>query len=145
MVNGAADILEADLRRISAFVTLAYVLVDMDSGDFRFADAGHGLHFVVRTGSGRIERLTSDNMPLGLGDRCRERRDSLAPGDMILLVSDGVLDRWGGSLEGLEEAIAQCAVRDGLSAQAVVDSLCADDVDLFDEDDVTAVALCRTA
>ena len=27
------------------------------------------------------------------------------PGDMILLVSDGVLDLWGGSVEGLEDAI----------------------------------------
>jgi serine phosphatase RsbU (regulator of sigma subunit) len=59
VVNRAAGILDGDLRRISAFVTLAYVLVDMDSGNFRFADAGHGLHFVVRTSSGRVERLSS--------------------------------------------------------------------------------------
>ncbi|WP_238994580.1 SpoIIE family protein phosphatase [Mycolicibacterium chubuense] len=143
VVNRAANILDADLRRISAFVTLAYVLVDMESGDFRFTDAGHGLHFVVRTGSGRVERLVSDDMPLGLGDRWRELYDSLAPGDMILLVSDGVMDRWGGSLEGLEEAIARCAKRDGMSPQAVVDSLCADAGDVLDGDDITAVALCR--
>jgi serine/threonine protein phosphatase PrpC len=82
-------------------------------------------------------------MPLGVGDRWRELYDSLAPGDMILLVSDGVMDRWGGSLEGLEEAIAQCVKRDGSSPQAVVDSLCSEVGDVEDGDDITAVALCR--
>jgi integral membrane sensor domain MASE1 len=146
VVTRAANILDGDLRRISAFVTLVYVRVDMESGDFRITDAGHGLHFVVRTASGRVERLESRDMPLGLGDRWRETGDSLHPGDMILLVSDGVLDRWGGSLEGLEVAIAQFANRDGVTTQAVVDSLCADARDMVDDsDDITAVALCRTA
>ncbi len=143
VVTSAAGILDGDLRRISAFVTLAYVLVDVDSGDFRFADAGHGLHFVVRTKSGRIERLSSDDMPVGVGNHWRELSDSLAPGDMILLVSDGVLDLWGGSVEGLEGAISQCANGNGTGPQAVVDYLCANAGELLDGDDVTAVALRR--
>ena len=143
VVTGTAAILEDDLRRISAFVTLAYVLVDSDSGDFRFADAGHGLHFVIRTSSGRVERLESNDMPVGLGNQWRELSDRLAPGDMILLVSDGVLDLWGGSLEGLEDAIAQCVKRDGMSPQAVVDSLCANTGESLEDDDITALALCR--
>ena len=143
VVNGAAGILDDDLRRISAFVTLAYVRVDMDSGDFRFADAGHGLDFVIRTCSGRIERLASDDMPVGLGNHWRDLSDRLAPGDMILLVSDGVLDLWGGSLEGLEDAISKCANGNGTGPQAVVDYLCANAGELLDGDDVTAVALRR--
>ena len=145
VVTRAAGILDGDLRRISAFVTLAYVLVDMKSGDFRITDAGHGLHFVVRTASGRVERLISNDMPLGVGDGWREISNSLNPGDMILLVSDGVLDRWGGLLEGLEEAIARCTARDGVNPQAVVDALCAGSPDTIDSDDITAVALCRIA
>ena len=143
VVNGTAGILAADLRRISAFVTLAYVRVDMDSGDFRFADAGHGLHFVIRTRSGRIERLASDDMPVGLGNHWEELSDRLAPGDMILLVSDGVLDLWGGSVEGLEHAISQCANGNGTGPQAVIDHLCANAGEVVDGDDVTAVALRR--
>jgi phosphoserine phosphatase RsbU/P len=143
VVNGAAGTLEDDLRRISAFVTLAYVQVNMDSGDFRFADAGHGLHFVIRTHSGGIERLASNDMPMGLDNHWQELSESLAPGDMILLVSDGVLDLWGGSLEGLEDAISQCADGNGTGPQAVVDYLCANAGELLDGDDVTAVALRR--
>jgi hypothetical protein len=49
-------------------------------------------------------------------------------------------------LEGLEVAIAQFANRDGVTPQAVVDSLCADARDMVDDsDDITAVALSRTA
>ncbi|MDG5485184.1 CHASE3 domain-containing protein [Mycolicibacterium gadium] len=144
VVNGAAGILEGDLRRISAFVTLAYVRVDMDSGDFSFADAGHGLHFVIRTRSGRIERMASNDMPVGLDDHWQELSDRLAPGDTILLVSDGVLDLWGGSIEGLEDAISQCADGNGTGPQAVVDYLCANADEMLDGDDVTAVALRRS-
>jgi phosphoserine phosphatase RsbU/P len=144
VVTSAAGILDGDLRRISAFVTLSYVLVDTDSGDFRFADAGHGLHYVIRPRSGRVERLSSDDMPVGVGSQWRERSDSLSPGDMILLVSDGVLDLWGGSLQGLEDAISQCTNGNGMAGpQAVVDYLCAHAGELLDGDDVTAVALCR--
>ncbi|AEV75365.1 HAMP domain-containing protein [Mycolicibacterium rhodesiae NBB3] len=143
VLNGAAGILDGDLRRISAFVTLSYVLVDMDSGGFRFADAGHGLLFVIRTTSGTVERLSSEDMPVGVGNHWRQLSDRLALGDMILLVSDGVLDLWGGSIEGLEDAIAQCANGNGMSPQGVVDYLCANAGELVDSDDVTAVALSR--
>lgn len=143
VVADTARVLEGDLRRISAFVTLAYVLVDMESGDFRFTDAGHGLHFITRAGSGQTERLASDDMPLGFGQRWLELSGSLAPGDAILLVSDGVLDLWGGSVEGLQEAITLCVNRDGTDPQAVVDELCAAAGGHHDGDDVTAVALRR--
>jgi serine phosphatase RsbU (regulator of sigma subunit) len=143
VLNSAAGILDGDLRRISAFVTLSYVQVDMDSGDFRFADAGHGLLFVIRTTPGNVERLASEDMPVGLGDHWRQLSDNLALGDTILLVSDGVLDLWGGSIEGLEDAIAQCANGNATSPQGVVDYLCANAGELVDSDDVTAVALSR--
>ncbi|CAN5374340.1 hypothetical protein BH09ACT8_BH09ACT8_05630 [soil metagenome] len=143
IVSHTARVLEGDLRRVGAFVTLAYVLVDMESGDFDFTDAGHGLHFIARAETGLTERLASADMPLGLGERWHEISGSLAPGDAILLVSDGVLDLWGGSVEELEQVITRCVNRDGISPQAIVDELCAvvghHDVD----DDVTAVVLRR--
>jgi len=143
VVNDAAGILDADLRRISAFVTLSYVSVDMPSGDFGFADAGHGLLFVIRARSGQVQRLASKDMPVGLGKHWRELSDRLTPGDTVLLVSDGVLDVWGGSVEGLEDAIAQCATGNLTDPQALVDCLCASSGGMVDDDDVTAVALRR--
>ena len=63
---------------------------------------------------------------------------------MILLVSDGVLDLWGGSVDELQEAITRCANRADISPQAFVDELCAAAGGNRDgDDDVTAVALRR--
>lgn len=144
VVSDTARVLGGDLRRISAFVTLAYVLVDMESGEFRFTDAGHGLYFITRAESGRTERLASRDLPLGFGERWGELSGSLAPGDTVVLVSDGVLDLWGGSVDGLQEAVTQCVNRDGSSPQAVVDELCAAAGAHRDgDDDVTAVAMRR--
>lgn len=145
VVTDTARVLEGDLRRMSGFVTLAYVLVDMETGEFRFTDAGHGLYFIARGESGEIERIASDDMPVGLGEQWREISGSLAPGDTILLVSDGVLDLWGGSVEELQAAITRSANRVDISPQAFVDELCAAATgDQHDgDDDVTAVALRR--
>lgn len=144
VVTDTARVLEGDLRRMSGFVTLAYVLIDMESGEFRFTDAGHGLYFITRAESGETERIASDDMPVGLGEQWREISGNLEPGDTILLVSDGVLDLWGGSVEELQAAIAHAANQDGISPQSVVDELCAAAGDHHDgDDDVTAVALRR--
>ncbi|KUI33289.1 SpoIIE family protein phosphatase [Mycobacterium sp. GA-2829] len=142
-VSRVAGVVDHDLQRTSAFITLTYVLVDLVTGDFRFTDAGHGLHFIVRTGSGRVERAASSGLPVGLDSGWGEERGELRPGDAILLVSDGVMELWGGSVEQLSEAVTQCARRYGNSAQAFVDALCARANGDLDRDDVTAVVLRR--
>ncbi|TFV57538.1 serine/threonine protein phosphatase [Mycobacterium sp. PS03-16] len=142
-VSRVAGVIDRDLQRTSAFITLTYVLVDLHTGDFRFADAGHGLHFIVRTGSNRVERVPSSDLPMGLDDGWDEKRGALHPGDAILLVSDGVMDLWGGSVEQLSDAVAHCAQQHGSSPQALVDALCAGANGQLERDDVTAVVLRR--
>ncbi|OKH72700.1 serine/threonine protein phosphatase [Mycobacterium sp. SWH-M1] len=142
-VAAAAELLDSDLDRAGAFVTLAHVHVDLRTGEFRFVDAGHGLHFVVRAGSGRVERVISEDMPLGPGTEWTEGSGQLAPGDALLLVSDGVLELWGGSLEQLQSAIEQCCQQHSGSVQLGVEALCTKAWSSPDEDDATAVALRR--
>ncbi|MEV3903321.1 SpoIIE family protein phosphatase [Mycobacterium sp. NPDC050551] len=142
-VSRAARVIDNDLQRSSAFVTLTYVLVNLATGDFRFADAGHGLHFIVRSGSNRVERVASSDLPMGLESGWHEKRGALNPGDAILLVSDGVMDMWGGSLEQLTDAVSRCAQECGARPQALVDALCAGANVELDRDDVTAVVLRR--
>jgi serine phosphatase RsbU (regulator of sigma subunit) len=139
----AARVIDSDLRRSSAFVTLTYVLVDLVSGGLRFADAGHGLHFILRN-NGRVERFASEDLPMGLESGWHERRGTLHPGDGTLLVSDGLMDLWGGSVDELEHAVGQCVRRHGAAGtQALVEALCAGAGTSLDRDDVTAVALRR--
>lgn len=142
-VRNAAAALDGDLHRSGAFVTVAYVHVNLTSGEYRFADAGHGLHFVVRDCGATVERVTSGDLPIGLGADWHERRGRLDPGDAVLLVSDGVMDVWGGTVEELHRAVTEIARRHCGDARALIDALCAGAAKVSDVDDVTALIFGR--
>ena len=143
VIAHASRVLTGDLDQAGAFVTLAYVLVDLDSGEFGFVDAGHGLCFVVR-GDGRgVERLASCDLPMGVGESWHEITGVLDPGDSLLLVSDGVLELRGGTLDELGDDIACNAKRHEGRLQDFVDSLCSGENDSLDRDDLTAVVIGR--
>lgn len=143
VVTDTARILRDDLQRTNSFVTLAQVLVDLESGDFRLADAGHGLYFVLRAGTAAVERTPSGDLPLGVGERWEETLGTLAPGDTMVLVSDGVLDSWNGSLDALTTALVRAADRCDGDPKALVDALCTRSDEDTDHDDISAVALLR--
>ena len=74
------------------FVTCLYSVLDPLKRTFRFANAGHGLAF--RRGAGGVSELRATGMPLGLmpGMRYEENEVLLAPGETILLQSDGLAE-----------------------------------------------------
>lgn len=74
------------------FVTCLYGVLEPASGLFRFANAGHDLPY-VKTAEGSVE-LRARGMPLGLmsGMPYEERETILAPGDSLLLHSDGIVE-----------------------------------------------------
>ncbi len=74
------------------FVTCLYGVIDPASGRFRFANAGHNLPF-ARTAGGAVE-LRATGMPLGLlpGMSYEEKEAVIAPGESLLLYSDGVTE-----------------------------------------------------
>ncbi len=74
------------------FVTCLYALLDPRSGRFVFANAGHDLPY-VKTATG-VNELRARGMPLGLmaGMTYEERETVLAPGDCVLLHSDGIAE-----------------------------------------------------
>jgi serine phosphatase RsbU (regulator of sigma subunit)/anti-sigma regulatory factor (Ser/Thr protein kinase) len=74
------------------FVTCLYAVVDPVTGRLRFANAGHNLPF-ARTADGVVE-LRATGMPLGLlpGMEYEEVEAELAPGETLLLYSDGITE-----------------------------------------------------
>jgi serine phosphatase RsbU (regulator of sigma subunit)/anti-sigma regulatory factor (Ser/Thr protein kinase) len=74
------------------FVTCLYGVLDPATGRFRFANAGHDLPY-VKTAEGSVE-LRARGMPLGLmtGMTYEEHETLLAPGDSLLLHSDGIVE-----------------------------------------------------
>ena len=92
-VTQVARALSADLHRAESFVTLVEGAIDLDDGYFRYVDAGSGLCLVVRA-DGTVERLGSDDLPLGVVPDAHwtERSTTIEPGDRMLIFSDGLLD-----------------------------------------------------
>ena len=95
--------LEADLVDSSTFVTLFTARIDSDSGEVTYVDAGHGLG-VVLSPDGRRRRLVTGDLPVGAlpGWRWRSGSTVLAPGDRLLVVSDGYVDPYPSPVAALE-------------------------------------------
>lgn len=114
--------LEADLLRTGSFVTAFHAKVDPATHVLTYSDAGHGLTLLLRA-DGTTARLTSQGPPLGAvpGTERVAVDVHLAPGDLVLTVSDGVLDALdatGGTLEAL--TTVERAVRGAPSAHEAV-------------------------
>ncbi len=90
LVQRLDDLLEADLND-GRFITMIYGVFDAD-GNFTFTNAGHGPALLLR--DGHAEALPPHRPPLGIRveipDEELQSSLPLAPGDRILLASDGV-------------------------------------------------------
>jgi phosphoserine phosphatase RsbU/P len=94
---------------------------------------------------GSVERLASLDMPMGLDSAWTEIEAVLGRGDMLLMVSDGVLDRIGGRVEDLMTVIGELNAQPvPLTAEQFAQALCFGEAHpLAVADDVTAVILRR--
>src|SRR4051812_32954539 len=132
------------------FVTCLYGVLDPSTGHLRFANAGHDVPYVA-TAHGIVE-LRARGMPLGLmtGMAYEEKEVTLAPGDRVLLHSDGIAeahdrDREMFGFPRLAQTMAD-APAGGSLIQHVLDAL--EDftgADGEQEDDITMVSLERIA
>jgi serine phosphatase RsbU (regulator of sigma subunit)/anti-sigma regulatory factor (Ser/Thr protein kinase) len=89
----------------TSFATLAYLWLDPESRVCRLASAGHPPP-VVASPDGRVELLEGvRGLPLGTGIRSRYRQETreLPAGSVVLLYTDGLVERRGRSIdEGLD-------------------------------------------
>lgn len=136
------DGMSRDLENINAFVTVFRAFVHAPTGTVTYSDAGHGLAAIV-TPDGGVRRLAANGLPLGIVpgvDRSAET-DRLEPGDVLVVVSDGVLDALGGHAEDLGP-LWECVGRAPSAAEAV-EAAVALVADGEIDDDVTVLALRR--
>ncbi len=138
-----AVIVNEDLEAAGAFVTLFHARLTSETGVLRYIDAGHGLAIIVRA-DGRTDRLFSANLPLGSGidEPWQEQSVTLDLGDTLVVVSDGVLDLFDGTLASLDE-VAKVA-RTSVSAHAIVDTIIAIATGATAPDDVTLLVVRRS-
>jgi serine phosphatase RsbU (regulator of sigma subunit) len=90
-----------------------------------------------------VDRLASTDLPLGVvpGDTWQSHTARLSPGDALVVVSDGVLDRFPVETEALENGSSPFGPV--THAQALVDAVALLPADEPLEDDLTIVVLRR--
>jgi serine phosphatase RsbU (regulator of sigma subunit) len=138
----ASKAIATDLDSSNSFVTLFHARLDAATGNISYVDAGHGLALHV-TARGRVHRLPSGGPPVGAwaGTTWPQSSLDLAPGDSLVVVSDGVLDVFD-SVEAFTEAVLAATHGQG-SAQAASSAILALAPAESAEDDVTVVVVRR--
>jgi sigma-B regulation protein RsbU (phosphoserine phosphatase) len=111
-------------------VTAFFASLDTESGEMRFASAGHDPAIWLCGASGEIRALRARGMLLGAFRNIpvEEKTQALAPGDAVIFYTDGLTearDAEGGFLD-LERVQAAIAGAHGGSAQDIVDALMAE-------------------
>lgn len=140
----AAASLEPDLERAGSFVTLIHGRLYTADGGVDLIDAGHGLALHIRP-DGTYKRLASGGIPLGTvpGWDWEMMKLTLAPGDSLAIISDGLLDIYDTLDQFAAAAAGMVAAAD--SAADACEKLLVLGEDPRVEDDVTAVVVRRTS
>ncbi|GAV25558.1 stage II sporulation protein E [Carboxydothermus islandicus] len=103
----AVDALIRLKNRQERYLTLDLALIDLISRQVTFYKRGAVTSFLKRGAA--VEKITGGNLPLGSGIELkpREKRQILFPGDVLVLMSDGLLDALGG-----EERVVKVLLED---------------------------------
>jgi serine phosphatase RsbU (regulator of sigma subunit)/anti-sigma regulatory factor (Ser/Thr protein kinase) len=94
------------------FVTCLYLLIEPGSGEIVLANAGHNLPYVIS--GNEVTELRATGMPLGLmpGMQYDELEARLAPGEHLVLSSDGLIEAHNdqGEMYGFKRFKSELAV-----------------------------------
>lgn len=135
--------LRSDLSELNSFVTFFAARFDTATGALAYADAGHGLAFILGA-DGHGRRLHSESLPVGIDpdEQWAQTDDQLEPGESLVVVSDGFLDLYG-KVEELM-AVAGEVAASASSATEITERLARGSGQRAD-DDLTVVVVRRGA
>ncbi|WP_326697487.1 serine/threonine-protein phosphatase [Streptomyces sp. NBC_01754] len=76
------------------FATSIHLVLDLDSGDYELLSAGHPPALQLHAGSGKWEEKVAEGPLLGVYDGAEfdAVKGSLAPGDVLMLFTDGLVE-----------------------------------------------------
>jgi serine phosphatase RsbU (regulator of sigma subunit)/putative methionine-R-sulfoxide reductase with GAF domain len=143
------DLLIPDTRQ-GMFVTAVYAVLDMETGELTYVNAGHNPPLWVKS-DGSVERLTRTAIALGVvtGEPVVQRMIHLDVGDGLLLYTDGLTESFNdeGAFYGEERLLEAILANQCISAHDLLDvvekSLLDFVRDMPPADDLTMLALRR--
>jgi len=152
------SVLQAVNRRIvkdtvtNHFVTVFYGILDPITGTLVYSNAGHCGPYLFRgLDDGSIRSLINTGMPLGVfGDETWEQRCiHLAPGDVLVLYTDGVIEAENaqGAFLGIDQLLDSVRTNLGHSAREIQNGILANvhrfAGDMPQSDDIALIVLLR--
>jgi sigma-B regulation protein RsbU (phosphoserine phosphatase) len=148
---GAANNLLVANNREEMFATLFCGVLDLRSGAMTYCNCGHNPPLVLRKGENTFEYLRASGLPLGIDDNTYVPRSvALAPGDTLLLYTDGVteaenLETAQFGMKRLEQAMLEMRGRPARSVvEHVIERVTAFANGAPQSDDVTCIAVVRS-
>src|SRR5512132_3961313 len=132
------------------FVTCLYAVLNPATGRLRYANAGHNVPY-VSTEAG-VTELRATGMPLGLlpGMEYEEKEATLAPGEIVLLHSDGLAEAHNGEREMFGFPRVASLTGEASDGEVLIDRLLKELQEFTgpgveQEDDITLVTIGRAA
>jgi serine phosphatase RsbU (regulator of sigma subunit)/anti-sigma regulatory factor (Ser/Thr protein kinase) len=132
------------------FVTCLYAVLNPETGQLRYANAGHNVPYVSTEGG--VTELRATGMPLGLLPEMEyeEKEATLAPGDTVLLHSDGLAEAHNTRREMFGFPRVASLTGEASDGEVLIDRLLKELQDFVgpeveQEDDITLVTLGRRA
>ena len=131
------------------FVTLFYGILDPDTGEFVYANAGHNPPFVVKRPGDVMPLPMTGGMAVGVmpGMPYDEDAVTLAPGDTMFLYTDGITEAMNVDQEEFTEARLETVLAEGrdLPVDSVLENVTSAVVKFVGEaeqsDDITCIVL----
>lgn len=135
-VLGTANRQFSEAAHPGRFASVFYGVLDGHSGALSYANGGHNPP-LVRRADGTVESLPATGVVLGVLPQMgfEQQATVLAPGDVLLLYTDGVTEAENGSgrpfgEDGVMAALDRSASKPGSTAQGIADAL-ARELDAF--------------
>jgi serine phosphatase RsbU (regulator of sigma subunit) len=110
--------------RADLFVTAFYGILDLQTGELTYANAGHNPPYLLRakseTSEARVEVLVPTGMPLGIEEESVWNQETvqLNAGDVLVLYTDGIPDSQNSEGEFFREDLLLEAVMDSQGGEA---------------------------
>lgn len=132
-----------DLESTGSFVTMFAGRITPETGRLQFVDAGHGLAVIADASSQQARLLWSEDLPIGAveDDTWTTQEEVLAPGETLMVISDGVLDLFTDPYDAIDSGRELCG--QSATAQELVDRILATVAEHVVTDDVTALVVRR--
>ncbi len=109
------------------FVTAWFGLLDPETGRLGMTSAGQDPQLVYRAATGKVERWPTDTIPLGILpslDDSPSRVAVLAPGDTVLLASDGITETmFDGKQFGVERLAGVLRSNNTRTPEEIIDAV----------------------